>query len=349
MDSSTSFPTSVLDTLRTVSLSTWLILFAITTGAILVLVLRPYETQWCQLDLPSSTRMLTHYLQGYAGLHLVAPTPRASRRSEKTYITVLPDGSVSEAEALPCWYDQHCARKDLAVNGKISAKEAFEIDPAEIFMSVVVPAYNEEDRLRGMLQEAVQYLSEAYTDTPQLGVPNGKGPVANGKGATSAEGRAGQRKGWEIIVVSDGSSDKTVDTALSFARAHQLSSHPPTPVGPWSSVEGSKPRSSALRIEAKSTHIPHGSIRVVSLEENRGKGGAVTHGMRHIRGEYVVFADADGASRFSDLGRLVDGCERVKDTKGRAVGIGSRAHLVGSEAVVKVSKSTESYSFTLDI
>jgi dolichyl-phosphate beta-glucosyltransferase len=58
--------------------------------------------------------------------------------------------------------------------------------------------------------------------------------------------------------------------------------------------------------------------------------------MRHARGQYVVFADADGASRFADLGRMVEGCRKVQDKHGRGVAIGSRAHLVGSEAVVKV-------------
>ncbi|MGG6496634.1 UNVERIFIED_CONTAM: glycosyltransferase, partial [Bacteroidetes bacterium 56_B9] len=72
-------------------------------------------------------------------------------------------------------------------------------------------------------------------------------------------------------------------------------------------------------------------------EQNRGKGGAVTHGMRHARGTYIVFADADGASRFTDLGKLVLECEKAKDKKGRAVGVGSRAHMVGTDAVVKVS------------
>ena len=60
--------------------------------------------------------------------------------------------------------------------------------------------------------------------------------------------------------------------------------------------------------------------------------------MRHIRGEYVVFADADGASKFEDLGKLVEACKEVEDSDGRAVAVGSRAHLVGSEAVVKRSK-----------
>jgi dolichyl-phosphate beta-glucosyltransferase len=60
--------------------------------------------------------------------------------------------------------------------------------------------------------------------------------------------------------------------------------------------------------------------------------------MRHVRGQYVVFADADGASKFEDLGKLVAACEEVVDSEGRGIAVGSRAHLVGSEAVVKRSK-----------
>lgn len=108
--------------------------------------------------------------------------------------------------------------------------------------------------------------------------------------------------GYEIIVVNDGSSDKTVDVVLKFAQEKGL----------------------------------HDILRVVSLERNRGKGGGVTHGLRHVRGEYALFADADGASRFSDVGKLIEGCEEVVDGSHRGVAIGSRAHLVGSEAVVKV-------------
>ena len=138
-------------------------------------------------------------------------------------------------------------------------------------------------------------------------------------------------RGWEILIVSDGSTDGTRDMALRFARDHQLERYPVPVPGPWRAREG------------KATHIPHGSIRVISLEENRGKGGAVVHGMRHVRGEYVVFADADGASKFDDLAQLVSGCRDVEDAKGRGVAVGSRAHLVGSEAVVKVRSSSAAY------
>jgi dolichyl-phosphate beta-glucosyltransferase len=170
------------------------------------------------------------------------------------------------------------------------------MDDAEVFMSVVVPAYNEEKRLCDMLEEAVTFLEPAYgTHKQREHFP------ANGHDSTAPPALPG----WEILVVSDGSTDKTIETALDFAHKHKL---------------------------------PEGALRVIALEENRGKGGAVTHGMRHVRGQYAVFADADGASKFDDLKDLVEVCQKIEDPSGRAVAIGSRAHLVGSEAVVKVRK-----------
>ena len=218
---------------------------------------------------------------------------------------------------LPCWLDKWAAEKEAAKREaakqpgtKTIVPPKMPIEPPELFMSVVVPAYNEEERLEGMLEEAVNFLESEYG------------------AAHEGEKGAAKEKGWEIIIVSDGSKDRTVDKALDFAKEHQLSQHPAPKPGPWSNKGGAK--------ASHSTHIPHGSIRVITLEENRGKGGAVTHGMRHVRGQYIVFADADGASRFDDLGKMVEGCRKVEDKYGRGVAIGSRAHLVGSEAVVKV-------------
>ena len=179
-----------------------------------------------------------------------------------------------------------------------------------------MPAFNEEERLSGMLEEAVDYLQQCYGH-------HGTKSKSSTNGSLQASGMQGDpRRGWEIIIVSDGSTDKTVQTALYFARSHQMNSHA-VQGGPWTGAlhHGS---------------IPSGIIRVVQLEENRGKGGAVTHGMRHARGTYVGFADADGASKFTDLGKLVSACEKAKDQQGRAVAVGSRAHMVGTAAVVKV-------------
>lgn len=257
--------------------------------------------------------------QAYITLLLAAPKPRPPRSTEKQYITVQADGSVSKQQPLPCWYDNHIALKQMASQKQISPQEAYQISDAEVFVTLVVPAYNEEERLSGMLEEAVEYLEEQYGH-------HGTKSKSSGHGSLQANGQRGdKRRGWEIIVVSDGSRDRTVETALRFAKTHQLNRAPPAPNGPWHDQRNARP-----------TQIPSGTIRVVQLEQNRGKGGAVTHGMRHARGTYIVFADADGASKFSDLGKLVEGCEKVKDQDGRAVGVGSRAHMVGTEAVVKV-------------
>lgn len=178
-------------------------------------------------------------------------------------------------------------------------------------MSLVVPAFNEEERLGIMLTEAVEYLQHAYGNEAPKAQANGN--RAKRKDATQAvpndyaEPDSNRLPGWEILVVSDGSTDKTVDTALQFAR----------------------------ELGGKSASC----IRVISLHKNRGKGGAVTHGMRHVRGQYAIFADADGASKFEDLGKLVRASQKIEDAEGRAVAVGSRAHLVGSEAVVKVCRA----------
>ncbi|KFX96525.1 hypothetical protein O988_05261 [Pseudogymnoascus sp. VKM F-3808] len=167
-------------------------------------------------------------------------------------------------------------------------------------MSVVIPAYNEEERLEVMLEEAVAYLDAEYGRvTPSSSTSKSK----SSKSKSKSPSPPAHPTGYEIILVNDGSSDSTVQTALRFSHAHAL----------------------------------HDTLRIVSLTRNRGKGGAVTHGLRHVRGTHAVFADADGASRFRDLGALVAGAELVKDSGSRAVAVGSRAHLVGSEAVVKRS------------
>lgn len=57
--------------------------------------------------------------------------------------------------------------------------------------------------------------------------------------------------------------------------------------------------------------------------------------MQHTRGKYVIFADADGASKFEDLGKLSNELKRI-EKDGLGVAVGSRAHMVHSAAVVQV-------------
>lgn len=184
------------------------------------------------------------------------------------------------------------------------------IDDAEVEMSVVVPAYNEEERLEVMLEEAVEFLDQEYGRVPNLK----KKTNGHANGTTHSKRSQGMG-GYEILIVNDGSLDKTVDVALAFAKKNKL----------------------------------HDIMRVCTLKQNRGKGGAVTHGFRHTRGAYTVFADADGASKFEDLKKLIDGCKEIEDQSARGIAVGSRAHLVGSEAVVKRSalRNTLMHSFHL--
>lgn len=105
-------------------------------------------------------------------------------------------------------------------------------------LSVVVPAYNEEERLEPMLR--------AYAGS--------LGPEA------------------ELIVVVNGSTDRTVDVARAVAADH------PT-------------------------------IQVIEIPEKIGKGGAVRAGFARASGSYVGFADADLATSPAEFRRLVDAAE----------------------------------------
>ncbi|KAI1635593.1 family 2 glycosyltransferase [Biscogniauxia mediterranea] len=248
----------------------------------------------------------------YAVLHLVAPKPRPVLPSEKTYITTTPNGKGTVTRQLPCWHDRWLAERHKSETQDLNNPTASfvpdtgSIEPAEVRMSVVFPAYNEEDRILPTLEEAVEYLDATFGRSTHLSPNTSRKPLSRSPSPRRPHMLNAPREdltGYEIIIVNDGSKDKTVDVALKFSREHGL----------------------------------HDILRVVTLEKNRGKGGGVTHGLRHVRGEYALFADADGASKFSDLAKLMEGCEEVVDGSHRGVAIGSRGHLVGSEAVVKRS------------
>lgn len=107
---------------------------------------------------------------------------------------------------------------------------------------------------------------------------------------------------YEVIVVSDGSQDGTAQVAREYTRKH----------GP-------------------------DVVRVLELETNRGKGGAIRLGVQSARGAVILFADADGATKFPDLAKLESSLkDTVKadyltapDDVAASLGIvcGSRAHL----------------------
>jgi dolichyl-phosphate beta-glucosyltransferase len=82
--------------------------------------------------------------------------------------------------------------------------------------------------------------------------------------ATFFEGR-GMR--WEVLVVDDGSTDDTLARVAAVARMHP-------------------------------------GIRTLRQPRNRGKGAAVQRGMLEARGQFRLFADADGATPIAELKRL---------------------------------------------
>ena len=208
-------------------------------------------------------------------------------------------------------------------------------DPTTLALSVIVPAFNETSRLEKMLIEAVDYLETV--------------DVAEPAGETSLLPKGVAPGSYEILVIDDGSSDDTTAFALSVAAKL-----------------------------AKQYKAARGTVKVVELFQNRGKGGATKFGVLRASGYRVLWADADGASKFSCLGQLqaeLDGLERAQkaaaltsvvsdaavspkgeyidlgDAKraellhsvtegwqgGHGLVVGSRAHLVGTEQVAKVS------------
>ncbi|KAG0259223.1 dolichyl-phosphate beta-glucosyltransferase [Mortierella polycephala] len=142
-------------------------------------------------------------------------------------------------------------------------------------LTLVVPAYNEAERLPIMLNETLDFLkTRAHKDESFT---------------------------FEILILDDGSQDGTVRVALEMAQQRDIK-----------------------------------DIRVLSFEKNRGKGGAVIQGMQYTRGEYILMVDADGATRFSDLDDL-ELKLKAAERDGLGVAVGSRAHLVKTDAVVKRS------------
>ncbi len=135
-------------------------------------------------------------------------------------------------------------------------------DSPTLELSVVVPAYNEQVRLPAMLDETLRYLELRTTRQPAFS--------------------------WEVVLVDDGSRDKTVDVAMSYVQRYGVD-----------------------------------RMRVLELVKNRGKGGAVRAGVLHSRGRYVLMADADAATVFADIEKL----EEEVAKSGADVVVGSRVHL----------------------
>jgi glycosyltransferase involved in cell wall biosynthesis len=106
-----------------------------------------------------------------------------------------------------------------------------------IELSIIVPSYNEELRLPASLDRIADYV-------------------------------AGCGRSTEVLVVNDGSKDRTAAVAASYAE-----------------------------------RIPN--LRVLENGANRGKGYSVRHGMLEARGRIVLFTDADLSAPIEEADKLL--------------------------------------------
>jgi dolichyl-phosphate beta-glucosyltransferase len=105
-----------------------------------------------------------------------------------------------------------------------------------MYLSVIVPAYNEEKRLPATLREIDKYLKTQNYES-------------------------------EIIIVSDGSKDRTIEVANS------------------------------LKAEIK-------NLRILDFKENKGKGFGVKEGLLKATGEYRLFTDADNSTPVEQIEKM---------------------------------------------
>lgn len=114
-----------------------------------------------------------------------------------------------------------------------------------MYLSVIIPAYNEEKRIGSTLLSVKHYLSKQdYTS--------------------------------EVIVVNDGSKDKTVEVA-----------------------------------KAELVEVPH--HRIIDNHKNHGKGWVVRQGILEAKGKYRLFMDADNSTTIDQVEKFLPRFEEGYD------------------------------------
>lgn len=113
------------------------------------------------------------------------------------------------------------------------------------YLSIVIPAYNEANRIPRTLEHVLAFID---------------------------------KKGWaaEIIVVNDGSTDRTVDVVKKFAATHP-------------------------------------SVVLTDNIVNRGKGSAIRDGVLRATGEIILFTDADDSTPIEGAEKLIAAIQRGAD------------------------------------
>lgn len=134
-----------------------------------------------------------------------------------------------------------------------------------MYLSVIIPAYNEEKNIEETVRSVFNYLKSKNIE-------------------------------HEIMVVTDGSTDRTIDIARSL-----------------------------------SGEIP--TLEIIELEKNKGKGFAVKTGMLKARGDFRLFTDADNATTIDHIEKMMPPLEQGYDVAIASIAVSGHKVAAGSEPV----------------
>ncbi len=179
-------------------------------------------------ELPSFGKLLRRRRR-LRSAHLEACLARQMREGGRLGEILLRQGLITRAHIRETLREQA-----FWVAGAVQNHWAVPVFPQRQFLSLCLPAYNEEGNIADTLDGALAVLPEFV-----------------------------QR--FEIVVVNDGSTDRTAETVEGYAQKHP------------------------------------GVVRLISHPTNRGYGAALSSGLKAAQGDLVAFTDSDGQFSLLDL------------------------------------------------